>query len=59
MSIVSTFLSTHLLALLETEFASHAPDIQAVVVSEMQAFVSAAATWIESKLPKPTDGAAS
>jgi hypothetical protein len=59
MSLVSSFISTHLISLLETEFANNEPEIQATIVSEMEAFVSAAGAWIESKLTKPTAGASS
>lgn len=57
MSLVSAFISTHLISLLETEFAQSEPEIQADIISEVEAFVAAAGTWLESKLTKPTTGA--
>ena len=50
MSLVSSFIASHLLSLLETEFVNNEPAIQAAIVSEMQSFVATASTWVESKL---------
>jgi len=50
MSLVSSFISNHLLSLLETEFVNNEPVIQEVILSELQAFVGNVGTWVESKM---------
>ena len=50
MSLLSTFISTQLLKAIEHEFVNHEPEMQAVILNEVQAFVAEATAWIGNKL---------
>ena len=50
MSLLSSFISTQLLKAIEHEFVNHEPEMQTVILNEVQAFVADAAAWINSKL---------
>jgi hypothetical protein len=53
MSLLSSFISTQLIKALENEFINHSPEIQATIISEIQAFLAEGAAWVESKLGNP------
>lgn len=55
MSLLSTFISTQLLKAIEHEFVNHEPEMQAVILNEVQAFVAEAAAWIDNKI-NPASG---
>ena len=59
MSIFSSFIQQHLLAALEQELLKHAPDIQAVLISEVESFANDALVWVKSKMESklPDNGA--
>lgn len=50
MSLLSTFISTQLIKALEHEFVNHAPEIQQVIIQELQDFLAQGAAWIENKV---------
>lgn len=49
MSLLSSFLSSHLVPALEAAFQAHEPDMQAALISEVASLSSAIGTWVESK----------
>lgn len=55
MSLLSTFIQKQLLKALEDEFVAHEPDIQATILSEVEAFANQALSWVNSKLQKTTE----
>lgn len=55
MSLLSTFISTQLIKALEHEFVNHEPEMQALILNEVQAFVSEAVAWVQSKM-EPSNG---
>ncbi len=50
MSILSKFISTQLISAIENEFIHHAPEIQAVIISEIKHFLAEGYAWVEKKL---------
>lgn len=50
MSLLSSFIQNQLLKALEAEFALHAPEVQAVIVTEVTNFANQALQWVEAKL---------
>ncbi len=58
MSLLSTFISTQLINAIEHEFINHSPEIQAVIINEIQNFLAEGNSWLESKIntQKPTIG---
>ncbi len=50
MSLLSSFIRNQLLKAVEAEFADHLPEVQAVVVKEMQDFAAECTQWVEDKL---------
>lgn len=50
MSLLSNFISTQLIQALEHEFVNHAPDVQSLIVTEIQNFLTQGAAWVESKI---------
>lgn len=58
MSLLSTFINAQLIKAIEAEFLNNSEEIQSAIVSEVQAFVSEATAWLESKITtKPSTGA--
>jgi hypothetical protein len=50
MSILSTFLSAHLIPAIESELHSHAPEFQDEMLTELQSLNSILSNWLETKL---------
>jgi hypothetical protein len=50
MSLLSSFISNQLIKAIENEFVNHSPEIQATIISEIQAFLAEGAAWVESKI---------
>ena len=50
MSLLSSFVTTQLMAAIEHEFANHESEIQSAIISELQNFMGLCANWIESKV---------
>jgi hypothetical protein len=57
MSLLSGFIASHIVTVLEAELASHAPELQAAFVSELKAFADVVGAWLGDKvaahLPSP------
>jgi hypothetical protein len=51
MSLLSSFVLSHLIPALESAFIAHEPEMQDLLLSETQAFVVKLSNWVESKLP--------
>ena len=51
MSLLSSFLASHLIPALETALVAHEPDAQAAIISELEEFASAVSGWIATKVP--------
>lgn len=49
MSLLSSFLASHLIPALESAFIAHEPDMQDVLLGEVKALSAQVAAWIESK----------
>ena len=50
MSLLSNFIRTQLLKAVETEFAAHLPEVQALVIKEMEDFANECMQWVKDKL---------
>lgn len=50
MSLLSSFIQNQLLKAIESEFSAHAPEMQAVILNEMNLFANQSLAWVESKL---------
>lgn len=50
MSLLSSFLASHLIPALEQAFIAHEPDMQAALLGEVQALSEQVAKWLDSKL---------
>ena len=50
MSLLSSFIRNQLLKAVEAEFADHLPEVQSLVVKEMQDFAAECTQWVEDKL---------
>lgn len=50
MSLLSSFIRNQLLKGLEDEFVSHEPDIQDVIVEQINSFAAECLEWVNSKL---------
>lgn len=50
MSLLSSFIRNQLLKAVEEEFHSHAPEMKAKVLDEMQAFAGECNDWVNKKL---------
>ena len=50
MSLLSTFLVSHLVPALETSLVAHAPDAQAAILAEIEAFSSEVSSWLVNKM---------
>ncbi len=55
MSLLLSFLSSHLLPALEAAFVAHEPEMQEALVNEVAILVEHVGTWVESKLQKRED----
>jgi hypothetical protein len=49
MSLLSSFFASHLIPALETAIVSHEPDVQAAIISELQALAENVSVWVASK----------
>lgn len=54
MSLLSSFIAEHLLSAIEAEFAAKEPALQDAFLSEVSAFGSQVAAWVEGKLATTT-----
>ena len=60
MSLLSAFLSNHLIPALEQAIVKHEPDAQALIIGEIDALNAKVGEWVKDKLsPKGEDNAAS
>lgn len=50
MSLLSKFVTEHLVSDLEQEFAQHVPDLQKSLVDEVSVFAQMLSDWVSSKL---------
>ena len=50
MSLLSTFVASHLIPALEESFQANEPEFQAELLKELDLASSAIATWVRSKL---------
>jgi hypothetical protein len=50
MSLLSSFLASHLIPALETALMAHEPDVQAAILDELAAFSSQLGEWLNEKL---------
>jgi hypothetical protein len=50
MSLLSSFVASHVVSLLEAELVKHEPDLQAALLSEVQEFAGVVGDWLKSKL---------
>lgn len=50
MSLFSSFIRNHLLAAVEAEFSAHAPNVQSVIIDEINSFAGEALAWVDGKL---------
>jgi hypothetical protein len=57
MSLLSSFLSHHLIPALEAAFVANAPEIQEALIHEMKQFAGEINDWIESKMSGENDAA--
>lgn len=56
MSLLSQFVTKHLVNDLEQEFVKHVPDVQQALVKEVEIFAQMLVDWVSSKLSHaPTD----
>jgi len=51
MSLLSSFVLSHLIPALEKAFIAHEPEMQAAILSEFQVFAGNLGKWIDDKLP--------
>lgn len=49
MSLLSTFLASHLIPALEQALVAHEPDVQAALLGEIQAFADNVGAWLTTK----------
>jgi len=50
MSLLSTFITNHLIKSLEVQFTAHEPELQQAFVDEVAAAVNDVVTWVNSKI---------
>ena len=50
MSLLSSFLASHLIPALESAFIAHEPEAQAALLAEVKALTDSVGVWLESKL---------
>ena len=50
MSLLSSFLASHLIPALESALLAHEPEAQAAILNEVQALSAQVASWIDAKL---------
>jgi len=50
MSLLSSFIQNQLLKALEAEFVAHVPEMQQVIVGEVEAFANQALEWVKDKV---------
>ncbi len=55
MSLLVSFLGSHLLPALEAAFVAHEPEMQEALVNEVATMVEHLGGWVESKLHKKED----
>ncbi len=50
MSLLSSFVTSHLIPAFESAFQAHEPELQAALLKEIQDSSNAVATWLNSKI---------
>ncbi len=50
MSLLSSFIASHLVPALESALASHEPEVQAAILQELSDLTGAVGVWIANKL---------
>lgn len=50
MSLLSSFIASHLIPALEAELVQHAPEVQAFLLKQIQDLTAHVATWVEGKV---------
>lgn len=50
MSLLSSFLASHLIPSLEAALAAHEPEIQDAIISELDSLGKAVGSWVASKI---------
>jgi hypothetical protein len=50
MSLLSSFIASHLIPALESAFIAHEPEAQAALLAEVKALSEQVGAWIDSKL---------
>lgn len=50
MSLLSSFVASHVVSLLEQELVKHEPDLQAAFIAEVQEFADVVGGWLKDKL---------
>ena len=50
MSLLSSFIVTHVVTALEEQFVSHTPELQRAFLNEVSSLVGIVSDWIESKM---------
>ena len=53
MSLLSTFLASHLIPALESALVAHEPEAQAAILAEVKSIADQVATWLDQKLVPP------
>jgi hypothetical protein len=54
MSLLSSFIASHLVPALENAFAAHEPEMQAALLNEIKELTYEVGAWIENKLTPAT-----
>lgn len=50
MSLISDFVANHLLGAVENALLTHEPEMQQVIIDEIENFVAVVGTWVQNKL---------
>lgn len=50
MSLLSSFIRSHLINAIENEFVKHEPEVKDKVIDEMRQFSNEAMEWVDSKM---------
>lgn len=50
MSLLSSFVASHLIPALEAAFQAHEPELQAALLKEIEELSGAVAQWVEAKI---------
>jgi hypothetical protein len=56
MSLLSSFLASHLIPALESAFLAHAPEAQQMLINELDALAKQVSDWVATKVTKAPAG---